>query len=247
MKKKIDFTKALYWFVLASFIVPVIYLVLKISFWMHDDDVKSRADYVLMLIQCLLGAVVIHIPSLLSRKLKIDIPPVLFIMYLLFLYGAIFLGEVRSFYYSIKHWDDILHFCSSMMTGMFAYMLVVILNKNSRVAVNLSPIFISLFAFTFSIAIGALWEIYEFSFDGLLGLNMQKFRLEDGTDLIGHEALRDTMKDIVVDCCGAFVSTVIGFLSIIHRKGWTYSYLTKDDGVPQSQSPETAEITHSAE
>lgn len=229
MKKKINLPLMLYWFVLASFIIPVIYLVLKISFWMHDDDVKSRADYVLMLIQCLLGAVVIHIPSLLSKKLNIDIPPLLFIMYLLFLYGAIFLGEVRSFYYSIKHWNDILHFCSSIMTGMFAYMLIVILNKNSRVAVNLSPIFISLFAFTFSIAIGALWEIYEFSFDGLLGLNMQKFRLEDGTQLIGHEALCDTMKDIVVDCCGAFFSALIGYFSIKLRKGWTYSYLTNEN------------------
>ena len=61
---------------------------------------------------------------------------------------------------------------------------------------------------------GALWEIYEFSFDGLLGMNMQKFRLEDGTLLIGHEALRDTMEDIITDAIGALIVSVVGALTM---------------------------------
>ena len=61
---------------------------------------------------------------------------------------------------------------------------------------------------------GALWEIYEFSFDGLLGMNMQKFRLEDGTLLIGHEALRDTMEDIITDALGALIVSVVGALTM---------------------------------
>lgn len=241
--KKVDVTKILYWFVLVSFIVPIVYLILKMAFFMNENDTKSRADYALMLVQCVLGILVINLPSLLAKKLKFDIPPALYIMYILFLYGAIFLGEVRSFYYKVPHWDDILHFCSSMMTGMFGFMLVAILNQNKRIAVNLSPVFICIFAFSFSVMIGSVWEIYEYTFDGILGLNMQKFRFEDGTNLVGHAALRDTMKDIIVDCCGALLASVVGFVSIKNRKGWTYEYIAeeKKDKQKDEQQNESTE------
>ena len=61
--------------------------------------------------------------------------------------------------------------------------------------------------------IGALWEIYEFSFDGLLGMNMQKFRLESGVQLVGREALMDTMEDIITDVIGALVIGLYGFFT----------------------------------
>ena len=67
---------------------------------------------------------------------------------------------------------------------------------------------------------GVLWEIYEFSFDGLLGLNMQKFALENGANLVGRMALRDTMKDLIVDSVGAFIVSLIGYISIKYKKGW---------------------------
>ena len=135
----------------------------------------SHADYVLMLVQCILGVIVMHIPSLLAKRFKFEPPVVLYTLYIIFLYCAIFLGEVRSFYYLIPHWDVILHSMSSIMTGFFGLMVVYILNRDEHLVVKLSPFFISLFAFSFSVTIGSLWEIYEFSFDGLLGLNMQKF------------------------------------------------------------------------
>ena len=74
--------------------------------------------------------------------------------------------------------------------------------------------FVSLFAFCFAITMGVVWEIYEFSFDGLLGLNMQKFRLESGEALIGRAALADTMEDLIVDAAGALVMAIIGFFNL---------------------------------
>ena len=68
--------------------------------------------------------------------------------------------------------------------------------------------------------LGVVWEIYEFTFDGLLGLNMQKFALEGGADLIGRAALVDTMKDLIVDCLGALIMSIIGYISLIYKKGW---------------------------
>lgn len=228
--RQIKIGKLLYYFVLISFIIPVVYLIFRILITSNtsitDNPSRTRADYILMLVQCVLGVIVIHIPSLLSRKWKIKIPTALFIMYIVFLYCAIFLGEVRNFYHVVPHWDDILHCFSSIMTGSFGFMVILILNDDKHVAIELSPKFAAVFAFSFSLTIGALWEIYEFAFDGLLGLNMQKFMLEDGTVLSGHAAISDTMKDLVVDCFGALIAACIGYVSMKMKKGWTHEYLS---------------------
>lgn len=233
-ERKARLVKYIYWFVLLSFILPIAFLIYRIAVTEHTDisdaDYRSRADYVLMLIECILGIVVIHVPTILARRFRFELPVALYIMYMIFLYCAIFLGEVRNFYYVVPYWDVILHCFSSMMAGTFGFMVVSILNRDEHTSLNLSPIFVALFAFCFAVSIGCLWEIYEFAFDGVLGLNMQKFMLEDGTLLIGREALSDTMEDIIVDCIGAFVASVAGYISIMKDKGWlTNSKKRKDN------------------
>jgi len=220
MKSKDRFSKFLYFSVLVSFLIPIVYLSVKlmlVSFGTVEID-RPVSDYTLMLLECILGAVVIHIPALLEKKFNFELPKTLYIMYLVFLYCAIFLGEIRNFYYHVPHWDSILHTFSSLMSGSFGFMVVDILNRDKHTSINLSPIFVAVFAFCFSLSIGALWEIYEYSFDGLLGLNMQKFRLENGTVLQGHDALSDTMKDIILDALGALLASVLGFLQLILQK-----------------------------
>ena len=104
------------------------------------------------------------------------------------------------------------------MLGALGFILVDWLNKDEHVKLSMSPVFVSIFAFSFALAVGALWEIYEFSFDTLLGLNMQKFKDEDGTLLIGAAALRDTMGDLIIDAIAAAAVTVIGTVTNIKRK-----------------------------
>lgn len=221
--------KILYWATLISFLVPVVFLIWQIVITrpedVYDESYRSRADYVLMLVQCLLGIIVLHVPGILTHRFNIAIPNMLYILYILFLYCAIFLGEVRNFYYVIPHWDIILHAFSSVMTGLFGFMVVAVLNRSTRTPVQLSTFFVALFAFAFAAMVGTLWEIYEFVFDGMLGMNMQKFLLEDGTALIGRDALADTMEDIIVDCIGALCATVFGYASLKHQKGWVHSYV----------------------
>ena len=93
---------------------------------------------------------------------------------------------------------------------------------------NLSPFFVSLFAFCFAVSIGALWEIYEFTFDGLLGFNMQKFMLANGKMLEGNDALRDTMKDIITDSLGAVTATIIGYIGLKKNKTWLIPKMTEE-------------------
>ncbi len=170
-----------------------------------------RSDYVLMFIQCLLGLVVLSVPSIASRRWNFTIPNFIYIMYYVFLYCAIFLGEVLNFYYVIPHWDIILHFFSGAMLGALGFILVSQLNDSEMVRVSLSPFFVALFSFCFALSCGAVWEVYEFVFDGLLGLNMQKFITASGEVLVGHAALHDTMTDIIVDALAALLIAVIGY------------------------------------
>ncbi len=216
MKKQDKLSKILYFIVLISFIIPIIYLIIKIILMSNGiwEDSRPVSDYTLMLLECVLGVLVINLPSILERHFKFEIPKTLFILYLVFLYCAITLGEVRNFYYRFEHWDTVLHAMSSLMSGTFGFMVVDILNRDKHTSMNLSPIFVALFAFCFGVSIGSLWEIYEYSFDGILGLNMQKFRLENGSELIGHAALSDTMKDIIVDTVGALIASIIGYFNL---------------------------------
>lgn len=172
---------------------------------------KVKSDYLLMLTQCILGVVVMLLPSIINHKWSVPIPRKIYIAYYVFLYCAIFLGEVFDFYYVIPHWDIILHAFSGAMLSALGFILVDLLNTNQRVSVDLSPFFESVFAFCFALALGAIWEIYEFAGDILLGLNMQKAYTAEGTALIGTSALLDTMEDMIVDAGAAAVVAIAGY------------------------------------
>ncbi len=225
-------TEKLYYFVLIGFIVSIIYSIAMIIKAPSEDVntlTRQKSDYVLMLLQCSLGLIVLHLPGFLNKRFNVTIPTNTVIAYFIFLYMAIILGEVRSFYYRFEHWDTVLHAFSAGMLGTLGFDVVNVLNKNDAIKLQLSPFFVALFAFCFAISVGVLWEIYEFSFDGLLGLNMQKFRLEDGTDLIGRMALVDTMDDLMIDCIGALITSTIGYFGLVHYKKLEENKIDKSD------------------
>ncbi|MEN8078151.1 hypothetical protein ABFP60_14385 [Clostridioides difficile] len=222
---KINWQKLLNYFVLITLISTIIFLVFAINKAPTVADpnepfIRIKSDYALMLSQCVLGVVAMLLPGMLKHKLRIDIPSNMLILYTLFLYSAIYLGEVKSFYYNVPNWDNILHTFSGAMIGALGFSIVTLLNKTEEVPINLSPIFVALFSFCFAVTLGVVWEFYEFTFDGVLGLNMQKFALENGTQLIGRAALVDTMVDLFVDAVGALIMSIIGYISLKYNKGW---------------------------
>ncbi|MBQ2825943.1 MAG: hypothetical protein IJF13_01860 [Clostridia bacterium] len=219
-------------FVFFSFIIPIVFLIIKLITFNYDSEIsRSYSDYVLMLVQCVLGVIVMILPSIITKKLRLEIPSTMYLIYWVFLYCAIFLGEIRNFYYHVPHFDTILHTFSGAMLGALGFSFISLLNKEPRINLILSPAFVALFAFCFGVTFGALWEIYEFSVDGIMGVNMQKFASSDGTDLIGRMALEDTMKDIIVDTVGAFASSLFGYAALKYKKGWLDNLLIKRDTV----------------
>lgn len=223
-------TKLVFWFVFVTLALSLIYSITNLIAapayhapgFEHD---KIKSDYVLMIVQCLLGLVIILLPSIIQKQFKIHIPGFMTIVFILFLYGSIYLGEVRNFYYKVYYWDAILHAISGLMLGAMGFSLINILNKTDKI--TLEPLFVAVFAFCFAIALGVVWEIYEFLLDGFMNLNMQKFANEKGVELIGRNALADTMLDLVVDTLGAFAMAVMGYISIKFKKGWIEKLLFK--------------------
>ncbi|MBO5330429.1 MAG: hypothetical protein J6A71_07955 [Anaerotignum sp.] len=123
---------------------------------------------------CGLTLLLLYIPSWLQVKLRIELPPALEITILCFIFAAEILGEVNAFYVKIPGWDTMLHTINGFLAAAVGFSLVMLLNDNERLTFSLSPFFLALTAFCFSMTIGVLWEFFEFSMDYFLHFDMQK-------------------------------------------------------------------------
>jgi cytochrome c biogenesis protein CcdA len=179
---------------------------------------RSNIEYIKISLQCILGLAVLFLPSALERKFKITFPNGIYILFVLFLYGAIILGEVQEYYRKFYHWDTLLHALSGVMLSSFGFCIIDIINKSEKINLGLSDRFMSFFSFCFAIMLDTLWEIIEFVMDMFMDLNMQQYNLPDGTVLAGHYALVDTMKDLIVDTFGALIISIIGYILLRKRK-----------------------------
>ena len=125
---------------------------------------------------CILALVLFTIPTLISEKFKIGLPSLLEAIIYLFIYSTAILGEINNFYGIIPFWDTMLHTLNGFLCAGIGFSLVDLLNQNSK-SFTLSPLYIAIVAFCFSMTIGVLWEFFEFSADRALKLDMQKDRI----------------------------------------------------------------------
>lgn len=165
------------------------------------------------LLNAFLTFILLLLPTIFYKRTRIFVPPSLQIIILLFIFASTYLGELRHFFYRYWWWDIMLHSTSAIILGYIGFLMIYALNKNINIHLNLNPFFIALFTFCFALTVGVLWEIFEFSVDSILGLNMQKARnLEE---IYGYMDTRlgviDTMRDLLVNFIGAFFVSVIGY------------------------------------
>lgn len=123
---------------------------------------------------CGLTLVLMILPSILTKKLKIYLPSALEIVILCFIYAAEILGEISSFYINVPHWDTMLHTINGFLCAAVGFALVDLFNRDERFTFKLSPLFLAVVAFCFSMTIGVLWEFFEFSADHFFATDMQK-------------------------------------------------------------------------
>ena len=122
---------------------------------------------------CILSLFLFTMPAFLQEKFKIKLPNALEIIIYLFIYAAEILGERHNFYGYFPAWDSILHTINGFLCAGIGFSLVDLLNENSK-KINLSPLYVAIVAFCFSMTIGVLWEFFEYSGDKIVMTDMQK-------------------------------------------------------------------------
>jgi hypothetical protein len=185
-------------------------------------------------------------PVTLRSKLPVKIPSEFQILAIGFVFASLFLGEIQSYYQLLWWWDASLHASSGLMFGIVGFLLVYVLNENERIDINLRPRFLALFAFVFSMAVGALWEVFEFAMDQAFGLQMQKPRLGDPS------GLTDTMWDLAFDAIGAVIISTFGWWYLIRGQrsfieDWIRKFIAYNRQMFRKKKPLRSPSVHRSE
>ena len=123
---------------------------------------------------CVLTLLLFMMPSVMKRKLDVELPNTLEIIILLFIYAAEIMGEIGAYYVTFPYWDTVLHTLNGFLCAAIGFSLVDILNRSSSERFNLSPLYMAIVAFCFSMTVGVIWEFFECTMDQLFFLDMQK-------------------------------------------------------------------------
>ena len=150
------------------------------------------------------------IPFLLQNRYRFYIPIGFTAAIALFIFAAIFLGEVHNFYETFWWWDTVLHGISAFGFGLIGVVMLLLLYRGEKIKGHPNVLF--LLSFFFAIAIGVIWEIFEFSMDEIFGFHMQK------------NGLHDTMWDLIVDAVGGAIASFIGYLYV--TRGWKKGFIS---------------------
>ena len=198
-------------------LVYTVYFLLRLSVVLMLVAQFFNQNYENVLL-CVLTLVLFMLPSAFERRLHLDLPDTLEIIILLFIYAAEILGEIRDFYIDFPFWDTMLHTMNGFLCAAIGFALVDILNREEKVSLYLSPFFMAVVAFCFSMTIGVLWEFFECSMDQMLYLDMQKDTvintissvMLDPSGLNNRVMIEDILDTIVVTADGQQIALGLG-------------------------------------
>lgn len=217
--------------VLFSIILTIIFSIIAIPYAPTGDFVgnisdKTQSDYLLILVMAIPALIALFIPLFLKKVFKIEIPLPIVIIFEIFLFSAVVLGEYYSFYYRYNNWDSMLHFTSAILLTYLSFSVVNQIVGEERVKKH--PWMLIILSFAIAETLGIMWELTEFTMDGLWGLNSQKFMDGNGVNLVGRQALMDTMGDIIINSTGIIVALISGYYSLRHSQEFYNSLLIRN-------------------
>ena len=186
--------------------VFTMYLVLRLIVLATLVSSVIRSEYESAFI-CLLVLVLFMLPFFIQQNFGIELPSTLEIIILLFIFAAEILGELECYFITFPYWDSMLHTTTGFLCAATGFALIDILNRNSRIKFELSPIYVALAAFCFSMTVGVLWEFFEFGMDRIFHMDMQK---DTVVNSITSVMLDPTNKNIPVTIDGITSVTVNG-------------------------------------
>ena len=185
---------------------------------------KTQSDYTLILVMAIPSLIALFLPTFLKKKFHIEMPLIINIIYDLFFFCAVVLGEYFSFYYRFSGWDNMLHFTSAVLITFVSFSIVSSCIGEEKIKKH--PWMLFFFSLCIAEFSGIMWELCEFTMDSF-GLNSQKFQDANGVDLVGRLALMDTMGDIIVNSLGAITAGTIGYVSLKHDQVFYESVLIR--------------------
>ena len=221
-----------------------------------NEDQSIRAEYSFNIGQCVIFLLVSFLPNF-FRKYKLDIPDFIYVIFILFCMAHFFCGEILGFFVKVSWWDSALHTFSGCLIALLSFSLINLLNKTNGKDFKLNIWFASIFAFTMTLAVGAVWEIIEYLSDIWFNSNMQRAYVSTmsgrGEPLVGTAALADTMKDLILDAIGGLAVCIIcGIcvkfnklkiedLSIIKKADVKYKPANVSDGSSEDEKIEVSD------
>lgn len=191
------------------------------------EILEATTDQSELFFLAILALILSFLPDYIEKWRHIHFPQQLELLLILFMYAGVYLSARFDMYYRVFWWDDLLHTISGVMIGFIGFLIVYKINH--KYSVDFNPFLIAVFAFTFSVTIAVLWEIFEFLMDVYWGTAMQKWDLPEETSLIGRpyqgSGLRDTMSDLILGSAGALVSSFISYFLYKNEKRKTLKWM----------------------
>ena len=154
-------------------VVFAVYLVLRLIVLASLVSAILRQEYESAFV-CVLVLFLFMLPFFIQKNFGIRLPSTLEIIILLFIFAAEILGELQSYFIQYPYWDTMLHTTNGFLCAAVGFSLIDILNRDAKIKFALSPVYVALAAFCFSMTIGVLWEFFEFGMDRLFHMDMQK-------------------------------------------------------------------------
>ena len=195
-KKKGNFLTSAHQALQRKGVVTTVYLVLRllVILVMVAQFFNRNFENVFL---CILTLVLLLLPTVLERRLQIDLPNTLEIIIMLFIFAAEILGEIQAYYNAFPYWDTMLHTLNGFLCAAIGFSLVDLCNRHERFSLSLSPVFMAIVAFCFSMTIGVLWEFFECAMDQFFLLDMQK------------DAVIHSISSVMLDPTGGNTPTII--------------------------------------
>ena len=123
---------------------------------------------------CAFTLVLFLLPPFVQKTFNVELPTALEMIVLIFIFSAQILGELAEYYVKVPLWDTVLHTSTGFLAAAVGLSLIDLLNRSDRFQIKLSPFFVALVSFCFSMSVGVLWEFFEFAMDVFFKTDMQK-------------------------------------------------------------------------
>ena len=161
-----------------------------------------------------LSLILFFIPPFVEKNFKIQLPTVLETLAFIFIFCAEILGEIEGFYVKYAFWDTMLHTVNGFIFAAFGFCLVDILNRSPKFKFRLSPVFLAITAFCFSMTIGVLWEFFEFGMDTIFNLDMQKDTIINHFGSVNFDPTGGNTPQYIGGIAGSAIETANGTYTV---------------------------------